>query len=173
MKKFIGAVSALALALSTPLAFAATPQGNITVPTPPQVQSVNPGDLFQDIPNGIPSAQNLYISLTNLRAAVLGLNIGHAGTPTLTTSTSVCGGSTATILGTDFGGAITQGSTASTSCVLTFAQAYATAPACVGSINNVADTAFKLATTTTAITFTQTSASSNVTNYICTALPGG
>lgn len=173
MKNFIGAAGAFALVLANPMAFAATPNGVINTPVPPQVQSVSPSDLFQDIPNGVPSAQNLYITLSNLRAAIQGLNIAHAATPTLTTTTTVCGGSTATILGTDFAGAITQGSSASTSCVLTFAQAYVTAPACVGSINNVADTAFKLATTTTGITFTQTSAASNVTNYICTALPGG
>ena len=41
------------------------------------------------------------------------------------------------------------------------------------SINNVADSSLKCATSTTALTVTQTSASSNVLNYLIVGLPGG
>jgi hypothetical protein len=141
--------------------------------TPPQVVSITTGDLIQDIPNGVVYPTNYYASVLQLRSFVLGQNSTHLSAPTLTTSTSICGGSAATVSGTDTSGQITQGSTASTSCVVTFAKAFTTAPECFVSINNVADTALKCSTSTTALTITQTSASSNVTNYLVIGLPGG
>lgn len=141
--------------------------------TPPQVQTVNPADLFQDIPNGVSATTNVYASALQLRAWMLGQSSAQNAVPVLTTTTSVCGGSTATVKGTGVSGQVAEGTTASTSCVITFPVAYVTAPECFVSINNVADTALKCATSTTALTVTQTSASSNVLNYLIVGLPGG
>ena len=153
------------------LAFASAPA--FAQVTPPKVPAMTAGALFPDIPNGQVYPTNYYASALQLRSFILGQNSQHLSAPTLTTSTSVCGGSTATVSGTDLSGQIAEGTTASTSCVVTFATAFATAPECFVSINGVADTALKCAATTTALTITQTSASSNAVNYLVVALPGG
>ena len=141
--------------------------------TLPYVQSISPTDAFQDIQNGTPLATNYYATAAQLRSWFLGQSI-HTGTPTLTTSTSICGGTTNTaISGTDVSGQVTEGTSASTSCVITFAKAFVTAPECFVSINNVADSSLKCSTSTTALTVTQTSASSNVLNYLVIGLAGG
>ena len=140
---------------------------------PPTVSTMYPGDLFQDIINGYGTNTNQYASILQMRSFVLGQNSQHLTAPTLTTTTSVCGGTGATVKGTDTSGQIAEASTASTSCVVTFATPFASAPSCYVSINNVADTALKCSTSTTALTITQTSASSNVVNYLVIGLPGG
>lgn len=140
--------------------------------TLPQVSTINSTDLFQDIPTGNAGSLNVYASMANIRSWVLGQGI-HTTAPTLTTTTSICGGSAATVNGTDLSGVVTEAASASTSCVITFATPFITAPECFVSLNNVADTALKCATTTTAATVTQTSASSNVLNYLIVAQPGG
>jgi hypothetical protein len=138
------------------------------------VASVSATDAFLDIPNGVVSSVTRYASALQLRAYMFGQNSGQNAAPTLTTSTSICGGSTAVLTGgTGVSGQVAEGSTASTSCVITFPVAYATAPECFVSLDNVADTALKCHTTTTALTVTQTSASSNVLNYLVVGLPGG
>lgn len=142
--------------------------------TPTQVTSIGTTDLFQDIPKGASTQVNVYASGSQLRSWIFSQNSQHLTTaPTLTTSTSVCGGSTATVSGNDFQGQVAEGSSASTSCVITFATAYATAPSCFVSLDNVADTALKCAATTTTLTITQTSASSNKLNYLVVGLAGG
>lgn len=142
--------------------------------TGPLAATVSPGDTVQVLPGNIVYSTNVYATLTQMRATLLAQGSGHTGTPTLTTSTSICGGSTAVFTGgTDVSGQIAEGSSASTSCVITFAKAFTAAPECFVSINNVADTALKCATSTTAATVTQTSASSNVLNYLILGLPGG
>lgn len=151
------------------LALAGAAQAQVTLPT---VTQINPGDLIQDIPNGFPQYTNIYASAAQVRSWMLAQGI-HTGTPVPTVTTSVCGGSTAAISGTDVSGQVAEGTTASTSCVITFAKAFATAPECFVSLNNVADTALKCATTTTTLTVTQTSAPSNVLNYLVVGLPGG
>lgn len=153
------------------LLFAGAALAQIVVPS--TVASINPGDLFQDIPNGVAATTNVYASALQLRAWMLGQNSAQNAAPTLTVTTSVCGGSTATVKGTGVSGQVAEGSTASTSCVITFPAAYLTAPECFVSLNNVADTALKCSTSTTAATVTQTSASSNVLNYLIVGLPGG
>lgn len=141
--------------------------------TLPQVSAISSTDLFQDIQRGVPTSTTIYASAAQLRSWVLGQGL-HTAAPTLTTSTSVCGGSTAAFTGgTDVSGQVAEGTTASTSCVITFATPFVSAPECFVSLNNVADTALKCATTTTAMTVTQTSASSNVLNYLVVGLPGG
>lgn len=164
-KYLLGLIGAVALAFGG-LAVAQT----IAVPL---VTSMSNTDVVQVVPKGVPSAGNLYATALQLRAWILGQNT-TGGTPTLTTTTSVCGGSTATILGSNYAFAVTEGSTASTSCVITFVPAFVTAPVCVAALDNVAnDTAFKTATTNTAMTVTQTSSSSRVLNVICMGQVGG
>ncbi len=78
-------------------------------------------------------------------------------------------GGTPTLVGTDFSGVITAGSTASTSCVVTFGQAYVTAPNCVVSWQTGPLAAMSWTTSTTALTITQTSIASSKIAYICTS----
>ncbi len=141
--------------------------------TAPLVSTVNPADAFLDIANGNVSSTTYYASALQLRAFLLGQNSGQNAVPTLTTSTSICGGSAATVKGTGVSGQVAEGSTASTSCVITFPVAYVTAPECFVSLDNVTDSALKCHTTTTSATVTQTSASSNVLSYLIVGLPGG
>lgn len=141
--------------------------------TLPIVSQIGSTDVQPIVPNAFPSAQGVFATMLQQRSFTLAQNSQHLTAPTLTTSTTVCGGTGATVRGTDTSGQIAQAASASTSCVVTFATAFATAPLCFVSINNVADTALKCATSTTALTITQTSASSNVTNYLVVGLPGG
>lgn len=143
------------------------------ITTAPLVATVNSADAFLDIPNGVVSSTTQYASALQLRAFMLGQSSAQNAVPTLTTSTSICGGTGATVKGTGVSGQVAEAASASTSCVITFPAAYATAPECFVSLNNVADTALKCATTTTTLTVTQTSASSNVLNYLVVGLPGG
>lgn len=89
------------------------------------------------------------------------LNTGKA--PVLST----CGGADAAIAGNDLAGVVTVGSTPSTACVITFATAFATAPACVVSWSAGPLAAMSYTISTTAITVAQTSTASNRLNYIC------
>lgn len=155
-------ITAVALAQSYPNA----------VPAPPHVSAVSPTDLFQDIAKGQPSTTNVYATAPQVRSYVLGQS-NHLTAPTLTTSTTVCGGSTATVSGTDTSGQIAEGSSASTSCVVTFATAFVTAPECFVSIDNVTDSSLKCATSTTALTITKSSAASEKINYLILGLSGG
>jgi len=141
----------------------------------PTVGSIFTNDAFQDIPRGTTASTNVYATATQVRSWVFSQNSQHLATaPTLTTTTSICGGSTAVLTsGNDYQGQVAEGSTASTSCVITFATPYLTAPECFVSLNNVADTALRCSTTTTALTVTQTSAASNVLNYLIVGLAGG
>jgi hypothetical protein len=166
VRKFLGFGIAAALFLAGGLAIAQI----VTLPT---VSTIYSTDLFQDISTGVPRQTNVYATALQMRAFFLGQNSSQNATPTITTSTSICGGSAATINGTGVSGQVTEGSTASTSCVITFPVAYVTAPECFVSIQNLADTALKCSTSTTAATITQTSASSNVLSYLFIGLPGG
>jgi hypothetical protein len=144
------------------------------ITTAPLVSTINAADAFLDISTGsLTQTTSVYASALQLRAFMLGQNSAQNAVPTLTTTTSICGGSTATVKGTGVSGQVSEGTTASTSCVVAFPVAYATAPECFVSINNVADTALKCSTTISAMTVTQTSASSNVMNYLIVGLPGG
>src|ERR1017187_2184781 len=83
---------------------------------------------------------------------------------------SSCGTSGATIVGTDFSGVATVGGSATTSCVITFGTAFVTAPNCVVAPMSGILAAFSWATSTTALTVTQTSTASNTIAYICTSV---
>lgn len=91
-----------------------------------------------------------------------------APAPSVTGST--CGTTTPSVVGTDFAGVITVGTSATTSCVLTFGTAFGTAPVCVLTPKSAILAALSYATSTTALTITQTSTASNTIAYICTSL---
>jgi hypothetical protein len=78
-------------------------------------------------------------------------------------------GGTPGIVGTDFSGVITSGTSASTSCVLTFGTAYITAPNCSLTWQTGPLAAISWTTSTTAITVTQTSTASVKIAYNCTS----
>lgn len=95
------------------------------------------------------------------------LTTGRAG-PAPALSACITGGSP-TLVGTDVAGTITAGTTASTSCVVTFGRAYVTAPDCIVSWKTGPLAAMSWVTSTTALTITQTSNASSQISYICTA----
>lgn len=87
------------------------------------------------------------------------------GTPVLTACIT---GGTPTIAGTDFIGTLTAGTTASTSCVVTFNKAFLAAPTCLvawAAGGPPATTSWT--TSTTALTITQASTASSVINWMC------
>lgn len=92
------------------------------------------------------------------------------GSPAPTVTGSTCGTTAPSVTGTDFAGTITVGSSATTSCVLTFGTAYLTAPSCVVGPKSTILAALSWATSTTALTITQTSTASNTLSYICSSL---
>lgn len=141
--------------------------------TPPVLANMTAQDLVQDLPGGTVYPTNYYVTDQQMKSWVLGQNSQHLTAPTPTITTTICGGSTGTVVGTDVAGQITEGSSASTSCVLTFAKAFVTAPACFVSINNVTDSSLKCATSTTVLTITKSSNASELINYLVVGLPGG
>lgn len=163
IRSFAAALAAVALCAAPVVA-------QVTLPT---VSNINPTDVQPIVPNAFPSAQGVFATMLQQRSFTLTQNSQHLTAPTLTTSGSTCGGSTATVLGTDASGQITEGSSNSTSCVVTFAKAFTTAPLCFVSENNVADTSLKCATSTTALTITKSSSNGTLINYLIVGLPGG
>lgn len=87
------------------------------------------------------------------------------GPPALTAC--ITGGSP-TITGTDFAGTIVAGSSASTSCVVTFFTPFLAAPNCLVTWNTGPLAAMSWTTSTTALTITQTSNASSGITYLCT-----
>lgn len=92
------------------------------------------------------------------------------GGPAPTVTGSTCGTTAPAITGTDFAGTVTVGTSATTSCVVTFGTAFVTAPTCVVSPKSTILAAFSFATSTTALTVTQTSTAGNTFTYICSSL---
>lgn len=87
------------------------------------------------------------------------------GTPVL--GGCITGGSP-TITGTDFAGVIVAGTSASTSCTVTFAKAFLAAPVCLVVWNTGPLAAMSWTTSTTVLTITQTSNASSGIGYLCT-----
>lgn len=84
-------------------------------------------------------------------------------------SACITGGSPA-LVGTDFAGVLTAGTTASTSCVVTFGTAFQTAPNCVVTWQAGGPPAtYSWTTSTTALTITQASTASSKIAWICTS----
>ena len=160
MKKYLyGIIGAFAL-LAGGLAIAQT----VPVPAP---TTMGANDRIQVIPNGIPQAGNVYATLTQMRAWLLGGASGHSGTPVLTS----CGGGTPTVVGTDTAFTITQGTTA-TGCVATFATAYTKVPVCVAVNQTAPGTSTPAYTVTaTAITLVTASTSGEIWNVLCSFQP--
>jgi hypothetical protein len=163
MKSFVKLLLAVALAL--------TPQLAIAQITLPLVTAINPGDLFQDIPNGNPYPTNYYASGTQLRGFLLGGNVVRSAEKPVLTGCITGGG---TIVGNDSAFILTGGSTASTSCVATFTTAWVSTPICsVTSQTAPATSTPSYTVSTTAVTITQASGSSNVYDVICVGQAGG
>lgn len=161
-KKILAIVGGLGLMVAAAVAIAQTVQ----VPAP---QSMGVNDRIQVIPNGQPSAQSVYGTLTQLRAWVLGGASGHSGTPVLTS----CGTGSPAISGSDSAGTVTAGTNA-TGCVITFAAAYVGVPYCVVTSQVAPGTSTPAySVTATAITLVQASQSGNKWDYICVARAGG
>ncbi len=99
---------------------------------------------------------------TNNHAIIPG-HIVNTGQPP---AISGCGGGSPSIVGSDLAGTVTAGTTA-TGCVITFNKAFSVAPNCIVGWATAPLAAMAWTTSTTALTVTQTSASSNVLNYIC------
>lgn len=138
----------------------------VTLPNP---ASMGVSDVIQVIPNAQPVAGNVYATLTQMRAWLLGGASGHSGTPALTS----CGTGSPAISGTDSAGTVTAG-TSATGCVLTFAAAYTAVPYCVATSQVAPGTSTPAySVSATALTLVQASQSGNKWDYICVARVGG
>lgn len=155
MKKFLfGALAALGL-LGGGFAVA-----QVTLPNP---ASMGISDVVQVIPNAAPVGGNVYATLTQMRAWVLGGKSGHSGTPAITS----CGTGSPSIVGTDNAFVVTQG-TSATGCVLTFAAAFTVAPTCVATNQTAPGTSTPAySVSTTAITLVTASTSGELWSVIC------
>ncbi len=160
MKKLIYGIAGI-VALAAGLAFAQTQI--------PYVTSLGQSDIQQVIKNANPTAGNTYATITQLRAWILGGATGHSAVPTI----GSCGGGTPTIVGSDFGFRVTQG-TSATGCVVTFAAAFTTIPTCVA-VNETAPGTSTPAysVTTTAVTLVTASTSGEIWDVVCVARNGG
>lgn len=142
----------LALAAIGLLAAGAVVAQTVPVPAP---TSMGANDRIQVIPNGIPQVGNVYGTLTQLRAWLLGANSAHSGTPVLTS----CGTGSPAVTGTDLAFTVTQG-TGATGCIATFAQAFTATPVCVA-VNQTAPGTSTPAYTVSATAVTLVTASTN------------
>jgi len=105
------------------------------------------------------------LSFAVYQSSVDGIGLGSTTAPVPTS----CGGGSPTVVGNDMAGTITMGTTA-TGCVVTFSSAKSSAPHCVVTWIATPLASQSYATSTTAITLTQTSTSSNVAKYVCIGL---
>lgn len=154
-KYLLGIIGAFAL-LAGGFAIAQT----VPVPAP---TSMGANDRIQVIPNGTPQVGNVYATLTQMRAWLLGGNSLHSGVPVLTS----CGTGSPTVTGTDLAFTVTQGTT-TTGCVATFAQAFTATPVCVAVNQTAPGTSTPAYTVTaTAITFVTASTSGEIWNAHC------
>jgi hypothetical protein len=94
------------------------------------------------------------------------LGNGHVVNSDIAPAISSCGTTGFGVVGNDYAGTITVGTSATTTCTLTFNEAWSLAPSClVGSNPQLA--AFSWVVSTTTIIVTQTSTASNKIAYIC------
>lgn len=92
------------------------------------------------------------------------------GSPAPTVTGATCGTTAPSITGTDFVGTVTIGTSATTSCVITFGTAFVTAPTCLLTPKSAILAALSYAASTTALTITQTSTANNTISYMCSSL---
>lgn len=104
---------------------------------------------------------------TTRQAAIAISDVGHTqtGVTAFVPAISSCGTSPSTARGTDMGGEVTEG-TSATTCTITFANAFTAAPWCVVS-PQAALTSFAYTISTSAISITHSSASSTKINWYC------
>lgn len=164
MKSFKNRIAAAVAAIGLLLGGFAVAQ--VTLPNP---ASMGVNDVVQVIPNGAPVAGNVYATLTQFRAWLLGGASGHSGVPVLTS----CGTGSPSVVGSDFAFRVTQG-TSATGCVATFAAAFNNIPTCVA-VNETAPGTSTPAysVTATAITLVTASTSGEIWNVLCLARNGG
>jgi len=91
------------------------------------------------------------------------INISPASVPT----TGNCGTGGGSVSGNDTFGTITTGSSATTSCMLTFAITYTSAPNCVVTPVGAANSGLYITPVTSSFTLTYTSATSQKFSYMC------
>lgn len=92
------------------------------------------------------------------------------GLPVVTnTAANTCGTTAATIAAssTDTAGAITVGATSGTSCTVTFAAPYTSAPVCLAQNNTAGTVLAQPASTTTAVVIVGTFTAADVLTYMC------
>lgn len=90
---------------------------------------------------------------------------GHILTTGLAPTPTLCGTGSPAIVGTDFAGTLTEGTSAAT-CSIGFSRAYVTAPYCVV-VPQTPTNAVTYTITTTGIVMTHTSQSGVKINYMC------
>lgn len=159
--RILGALAAIGLALGGGYAIA-----QVTLPNP---VSMGVSDVVQVIPNAAPTVGNVYATLTQMRAWLLGGVSGHSGTPALTS----CGTGSPSVTGSDFAFRVTQG-TGATGCVATFSTAFTNVPTCVA-VNETAPATSTPAYTvsTTAVTLVTANTNGEIWNVVCIARNGG
>lgn len=155
MKKLLGLLGATLALVIGGLALA-----QVTIPAP---ASMTVNDRVQIIPNGNVAVGNVYATLTQMRAWVLGGISGHSGTPVL----SSCGTSPA-VAGTDTAMRVTTGTGTPAACTITFSTAFTSTPSCVVSSQTAyATTTPAFTVSTTAISLTQAAGDSRIYNIHC------
>lgn len=160
MKKLLALFGAIGLLVAS-VAIA-----QVTIPAP---SSMGVTDRVQVIPQGQPTTGNVYATLTQMRAWLLGGVSGHSAVPVLTS----CGTGSPTVTGSDFAFTVTQG-TSATGCVATFATAFNAVPVCVATNQTAPGTSTPAYTVSaTAVTLVTASTTGEVWNVICLAKNGG
>jgi hypothetical protein len=160
-KKFLAIIGAIGLA------FAGVAVAQVQIP---YVTSLSVSDATQVIPRGAPSAGNVYATMAQLRAWLFSSNSQMSSAAPVLTS---CGGGTPTIVGNNFAGTVTTG-TSATACTITFtAGTYSATPACVVVSQTAPGTSTPAYTvSSTAITLAQASGSGIIWNYVCVGQAG-
>lgn len=118
------------------------------------------------------SGTNTFTGALNQLGSASGVPSHVATAQTTAPALSSCGTGSPAITGTDTAGIVTMG-TSATGCVITFNVAYTGTPYCVVSWIATPLVSQSYATSNTAITLTQTSASGNKVQYVCLATAGG
>lgn len=122
----------------------------------------NSGTGLFSLTAGTSGSFQMFTSNVSRMAIAANGHVNFTGTAPALTS---CGTSPA-ITGSDVKGTVTMGTGSPTGCIITFATAYGTAPACTVSWRaNLAS--MQYAISTAAITLTQTATSSNIVDYVC------
>lgn len=142
--------------------------GDITIAPGAGSGTGDPGELIIKLSPDTGSTGDTVNTLQVVLSVVKG---GHLDTGVQTAPAVTSCGTSPTITGTDTAGKVTIGSSASSTCTLTFEEAYANAPSCVLT-NGTVDVPVWATTSTTVLTITDGAGdfSSDVIMYICVGL---